>query len=132
VHEWALAEAIIRCVEDATGGKGGVEEVYIVVGELQSIDLEVLRWALGELSRGTRLEQATFKFEVERAEFACRNCGKRWSLSDASLGEEEREAVHFVPELVHSFVKCPACGSPDFEVVKGRGVWVKYIRLREG
>ncbi|RLF06739.1 MAG: hydrogenase nickel insertion protein HypA [Thermoprotei archaeon] len=129
MHEWALAEAIVKCVRDAIGDRGGVKEVCVVVGELQNIDLDVLEWALSELSKGTRLERATFKFELEKVEFACRSCGKRWSLSDVSLGDEEREAIHFIPELAHSFIKCPACGSPDFEVVRGRGVWIKYIKL---
>ncbi len=43
------------------------------------------------------------------------------------LGENEQEAIHFVPEAAHAFIRCPACGSPDFEISKGRGVWVERI-----
>lgn len=131
VHEWALAEAIVKSIEDSVKCRGSISEVCIVVGELQNIDIEVLKWALEELRKGTRLERATLKFEIERAEFTCRNCGRRWGLADTSLCEDEREAIHFIPELAHSFIKCPACGSPDFEVTRGRGVWIKYVRLGE-
>ena len=42
-------------------------------------------------------------------------------------GANEREAIHFVPESAHAFLRCPACKSPDFEISKGRGVWVERI-----
>ena len=32
-----------------------------------------------------------------------------------------------VPELAHIFVKCPRCKSPDFEVVKGRSIWIESV-----
>ena len=46
----------------------------------------------------------------------------------AELNEEAREAVHFVPEIAHTFMKCPRCGSPDFEIVTGRGIWIESIK----
>ena len=42
--------------------------------------------------------------------------------------EDVREAIHFVPEIAHTYIKCPKCGSPDFEVVQGRGVWLESIK----
>jgi hydrogenase nickel incorporation protein HypA/HybF len=39
----------------------------------------------------------------------------------------EAEAVHFIPELAHAFLQCPSCGSPDFEMLAGRGVSIGSI-----
>ena len=44
------------------------------------------------------------------------------------MNHEESEAVHFVPELVSSYMRCPACKSPDFSIVRGRGIYIKEIR----
>jgi hydrogenase nickel incorporation protein HypA/HybF len=44
------------------------------------------------------------------------------------MDKEVSEAIHFVPEMAHVYIKCPSCGSPDFEVVEGRGVWLQSIK----
>lgn len=124
VHEWALAEAVIKSLE---GVGGPVKLVRVVLGELQNVDGEILLFALEELKKGTRLEGAKFELEVELAEFECNFCGRKWKLSDVGVGEAEREAIHFVPELAHAFLRCPSCGSPDFRVVKGRGVRIASV-----
>lgn len=123
VHEWALAEAIVATAAKSSGGKR-IKVVKVILGELQNADPQVLELALGELKRGTPMEDAVVQLEVQPAEFECNACRSLWKLSDLSMREGEREAVHFVPELVHAFVRCPSCGSPDFKVVKGRGVWI--------
>jgi hydrogenase nickel incorporation protein HypA/HybF len=45
-----------------------------------------------------------------------------------SLDEEAREAIHFLPEAAHAYIRCPKCGSPDFEILSGRGVWLESVR----
>ncbi|MCS7105063.1 MAG: hydrogenase nickel incorporation protein HypA [Thermofilaceae archaeon] len=126
VHEWALAEAVLATASRAAGGKI-VKSLKVVLGELQNVDVEILRFAISELKRGTDLEAAEVEFEVEPAVFKCEVCGTEWRLDDALLNDREREAIHFVPELAHAFLKCTSCGSPDFRVVKGRGVWIKEL-----
>ena len=44
------------------------------------------------------------------------------------MTEEISEAIHFVPEMAHVYIKCKECGSPDFEVIEGRGVWLATIK----
>ncbi|AEM38119.1 hydrogenase expression/synthesis HypA [Pyrolobus fumarii 1A] len=98
-----------------------VEEVVVYLGELQNADREVIESYLKrlapEIAPGVRVRS-----EVEKARFRCRVCGSEWSLQDLDLDEDIREAVHFVPEAIYSFAKCPRCGSRDFEIVSGRGV----------
>ena len=63
-------------------------------------------------------------------EHICNNCENHWSYEDLkkAINEDESEAIHFIPEvaLVHS--RCPKCGSPDFEITKGRGVSILSIK----
>ncbi|GAB6148215.1 hydrogenase nickel incorporation protein HypA [Stetteria hydrogenophila] len=121
MHEWAIAEALVREVEAGLRRNGRVRRVKVILGELQNIDVDVLKqyveMMIGEVAPGVRVE-----YEVEPTVFRCRRCGHTWTLSDLKLGDEEREYIHFVPESVHAHVKCPRCGSRDFEVVQGRGV----------
>lgn len=120
MHEWAVAEAIAKELEENLG-KARVRRIKVILGELQSIDLEVLRQYL-EIMLNDIAPNVEVEYKVEDAVFKCRRCGHTWNLASSSLREEEREAIHFVPEAVRAYVKCPRCSSPDFEVVQGRGV----------
>jgi hydrogenase nickel incorporation protein HypA/HybF len=44
-----------------------------------------------------------------------------------SLDEDETEAIHFMPEIAHIYIRCPQCKSPDFDIIQGRGVQVGVI-----
>jgi hydrogenase nickel incorporation protein HypA/HybF len=129
MHEWALAEAIIAAVSQ-TAEKEGVKqvtEVKIKVGELQQIEIDILEFALSQL-KTAQLEKARFKIEIEKAKLKCRVCEHQWFFSKEKLDENAVEAIHFVPEIAHTYIKCPKCGSPDFEIVEGRGVWLENIK----
>jgi len=129
VHEWALAEAVTRTVEELVLSGRDVKSVEVVLGELQAVDEEVFRTALEELLSSLRAEKGvsveSLTITREKALFRCNVCGNTWTLDEWSVGEEFREAIHFVPEVVHSHYSCPRCGSRDFEIVKGRGVQVR-------
>lgn len=136
VHEWALAEAIVKTVTNIALKKGivRVKSVHIVLGELQSIDKDILKYAIDELKKGTVMEDAEVFFEEEKAEFKCLNCNHVWSLDSVRelVNPDIRESIHFIPEVVHAFIKCPKCGSLDYEIIRGRGVWIKSITMLSG
>ena len=70
-----------------------------------------------------RLAAAKITLEIERARFRCRVCDRCFGLPETGeQSDDEAEAIHFIPELAHAFLRCPGCASPDFEVVEGRGV----------
>ena len=131
MHEWALAEAVVRTVEELLSGSKQVRYLEVVLGELQAVDEEVFELALRELLASLRAEKGLevegFRIARERAAFQCRVCSHKWFLEEWELAEEFREAVHFVPEVVHSYYSCPRCGSRDFEIVQGRGVRVRVV-----
>ncbi|MBC7131134.1 hydrogenase nickel incorporation protein HypA [Candidatus Bathyarchaeota archaeon] len=129
MHEWALAEAVVNAVLQIAEREGlkAVNEVTIRIGELQQVELDIFEFALSQLKSGV-LKGARFVFEMVEGRLKCRVCGHEWSFSREKLDEDSAEAVHFVPETIHAFVKCPRCGSPDFDVVQGRGVWLESVK----
>ncbi len=134
MHEWALAEGIMATAIEFAEKNGAerIEEIVIVLGELQDVDRDIVEFALNNLKKDTIAQDAKFVFEEEKALFQCRACGHRWGLDESKgeMNEEIREDIHFVPEVVHAFLSCPNCGSRDFEVVKGRGVYIREMKVR--
>ncbi len=131
MHEWALAEGIVKTAEKFAEDQGIVDvtEVKIMVGELQGIEHDIIDFALDQL-RTPRMKNAKFVIEAIPAKFKCRKCEQEWGLNREGMDEATGEAIHFVPEMAHVYLKCPGCGSPDFEVAEGRGVWLASIKGR--
>ncbi|MCL1978271.1 MAG: hydrogenase nickel incorporation protein HypA [Candidatus Bathyarchaeota archaeon] len=129
MHEWALAEAILTTAAQIAEKERlkEVTEVTIRIGELQDVEPEILKFALGEI-KSDLFKNAKFRLLKAKTELKCRVCGTIWRFKRESLDAATAEAIHFVPEAAHTFVKCPKCGSPDFEIASGRGVWLDSIQ----
>lgn len=131
VHEWALADALARYIVYRIGGEGkkNIKRIIVRLGVLQSIDKEILGFALKEIleSMGYRVKE--IDFDDEEPVLKCRKCGYEWKPDMNVFDETIREAIHFVPETIFSYYKCPRCGSRDFDIVKGRGVDVTLIEV---
>jgi hydrogenase nickel incorporation protein HypA/HybF len=129
MHEWALAEAVIAAASKIAEKEGikEVREVTIKVGELQQVELDTLRFALSQLKPAS-FKDAKFRITRAKAELKCRACGHAWLFKKRNLNESTAEAVHFVPEVAHAYIKCAKCGSPDFEIIEGRGVWLESMK----
>lgn len=120
VHEWALAESIVNYLVDQ--GLRRIRVLRLRLGLLQGVDKEILLFSLREVASMQGVEIGEVAVEDEEPVLKCNTCGYTWSMPASALSDEEREAVHFVPEAIHAFTRCPRCGSRDFTVVKGRGV----------
>jgi hydrogenase nickel incorporation protein HypA/HybF len=134
MHEWALAEAVVSTVERLyeENGRKTVLAVNVLIGELQHIEMEVFSVGLKNILAGRPFDPDVFHFEIEKATFRCNACKQDWLLEQhPDLGKEEREAIHFLPEAAHVYMRCPFCGSPDFGLEKGRGVSIKSVDLEE-
>ena len=129
MHEWALAEALISTVIQVSKKEGlrKIFEIEVRIGELQDIDLEIFKFALIQL-KPDYLKDAEFKFKMVKTKLKCRVCGHEWSPRKGELDESVREAIHFIPEITHAYLRCPRCGSIDFDIIEGRGVWLEYVR----
>jgi hydrogenase nickel incorporation protein HypA/HybF len=132
MHEWALADAVIEATSSALAGRkpSCLRAVTVTVGELQAIDHEIFSFALSTLLEERPFRTAVFHLETEPARFLCGACEKEWSLSETrDLSDQTREAIHFLPEAAHAFIRCPFCSSPDYRVQKGRGVSIASLTL---
>jgi hydrogenase nickel incorporation protein HypA/HybF len=129
MHEWALAEAVIKAASDIAEKEGlkQVTRVTIRIGELQQVERAMLEFALSQL-KTERFNKAKFVVETEKARLRCRVCGHTWVFKESNLDQATLEDIHFVPEMAHAYVKCPNCASPDFEIEQGRGVWLQTVR----
>jgi hydrogenase nickel incorporation protein HypA/HybF len=129
MHEWALAEAVIAAAQQIAEKEKlkEIKEVTIKVGELQQIEQEILRFALSQLKPAS-FKNAKFRITKAKTTLKCRVCENTWLFRKNKLDEGTAEAIHFVPEVAHAYIKCPKCGSSDFEIAEGRGVWLENIK----
>jgi hydrogenase nickel incorporation protein HypA/HybF len=129
MHEWALAEAVIAAVTEIAEREKFVKvlEVELRVGELQQIDEEIIKFALAQLKTG-KLKKTRFVIIIIKAQLKCKVCGNQWVFNKKEVNQEIAEAIHFIPEIAHSYIKCPNCASPDFEIVEGRGMYIGNVR----
>ena len=132
MHEWSLAQAVIyTAIEYQKKGKfKEVTELEVKIGELQQIDIEIFKFALKEIVQFKKMMGTKIRIETEKAVLKCRVCGYQWNFSDSTkrLNEDKAELIHFIPEVAHVYLRCPKCKSPDFEITKGRGVWISSIK----
>jgi hydrogenase nickel incorporation protein HypA/HybF len=129
MHEWALAEAILTSAKQVAEQDGlkHVTEVTVRLGELQQVEPPILRFALLQMKTET-FKNAKFHILKAKSTLKCRVCETTWQFNLKKLDKNTAEAIHFVPEVAHTYIKCPKCGSPDFEIVSGRGVWLENIK----
>jgi len=133
MHEWALAEGVVRTALEAGANDGlrTISKITVRIGELQRIDEEVFQQALEQVipPAEPRLAGTRIELGIEPALFRCRPCRAEFALRDIAgpVGPDQLESIHFIPELAHAFMACPRCQSPDFEVVQGRGVWIESV-----
>jgi hydrogenase nickel incorporation protein HypA/HybF len=132
MHELALADAVMRAALRAAddAGMNRVDRLVVKVGELQQIEKDLFEFSLTSVlsTQDPRLAGAAFDVTEERVRFGCNACGREYNRDDISLDDpDEGEAIHFIPELSHAFARCPECGSPDFEILAGRGITLERI-----
>jgi len=134
MHEWALAESILVAALEAAEKEKlkTICEIKIGIGELQQIEQDIFEFALKEIikSHDSKLKNVKINIETEKSILKCKNCEHSWKFSDMKkkLSKDEGEAIHFIPEVAFVHARCPKCGSPDFEITKGRGVSITSIK----
>ncbi|MEM0092864.1 MAG: hydrogenase/urease maturation nickel metallochaperone HypA [Thermofilum sp.] len=126
MHESSIAAAVLSAIQEVYSREGGrVRKVKVIAGELQAIDTGVLKEYL-DVALDDAGIPLHYEVVTENAEFKCRRCGRGWGLGDIEAGVDVRELIHFMPEAAYAFLKCPSCGSGDFEIVKGRGIRLSF------
>jgi Zn finger protein HypA/HybF involved in hydrogenase expression len=132
LHELSLVEGIIEAVQETARDRGGrVKSFKVRVGELAQFDIRRIRELLVELKKGTQLEQARAVVVRERSRVRCLSCNSEWNFDDlvGPLQRNEKEMVHFLPELLSSYSKCPSCSKSYLEIEEGRSVRLAEVEL---
>ncbi len=141
MHEWSLAEAVIYSLLKFLDEEKlkSVEMVEISVGEILELEMDIFTNALYEIAKNTPLEGTKFEFKIEKALFKCNSCGYEWGfdVADSMLSDElgiveepagTRESpLHFLPDLAQTLLKCPKCGSRDFDLISGKDIKVSKV-----
>jgi hydrogenase nickel incorporation protein HypA/HybF len=136
MHEFALADSVVKAATRAAreAGIDRVERITVRVGELQQIEIDLFEFSLTQVlpAADPALAGVRFVVESEPVVFRCRVCEREFGAADLAgeTDSDQAEAVHFLPELVHAFVRCPGCGSPDFDIIAGRGVTLERVEGR--
>jgi hydrogenase nickel incorporation protein HypA/HybF len=129
LHELAIVEALLTSILNLASERKVkfFKKIIVSVGELQRLDRELLRNMLIDFLNREGVSFEEVIVDEEPAFFQCNRCGFKWSLGSVELSDYAREAVHFLPEAVYSFVRCPSCGSRDYDVKSGRVVKVNVV-----
>jgi len=125
MHEYAIVESLLYSLDEAIKNKGlrEIRRLVVYVGELQSLDLGVIREAVSRYLFDLGVSFEDILVVEEKALFECNRCSFRWSFS--SVDPSVRELIHFLPEAIYSFMRCHNCGSRDYSVKSGRVLRVK-------
>ena len=139
MHEYSVAEGIVLSVKSLMREEGlsEISEVTVSVGDLAQIDKEVLLELLKILSSEYGLGNVKYVIVGEETTFKCNYCGFSWnwsSVKDSILKDlcgdivECDNPVHFIPDLINVFMKCPNCGSQDYSILTGYDVRLVSIK----
>ncbi|MCD6590576.1 MAG: hydrogenase maturation nickel metallochaperone HypA [Candidatus Aenigmarchaeota archaeon] len=122
VHEFSMSSEIFRRVmEEAKRKKADkILEIKIVIGELTFLNHDQIKFWIKELSRGTTAENAKVVIVSRKSKIKCKKC-----CFEGELKMEENPVYHIMTPTF----KCPKCGSPEIDIITGREVMVKGIRI---
>jgi len=134
MHEWALAESVLVAALEAAEKEKlkKITQINITIGQLQQIEQDIFEFALSEIikNQDKKIKDVKIKIDNEKSSLKCKNCQRSWSFDDMKkkLTKDESESIHFIPEVALVHFRCPSCGSPDFEIISGRGVTITSIK----
>lgn len=132
MHELSLVEGILDAVRETADARGGrVTSFRVRVGELAQFDIRLVRELIAELKKGTPMKDAKVVVELEKSKVTCLSCNSEWAFDNlvGPMSRNEKEMVHFLPELLSSYSKCPSCSGSFFEIREGRSVRVAEVVL---
>lgn len=131
MHEWALSDSVAHAAAALLKENKlkTIEEITVVLGQVQDISAKVFKEIFDEVKlQHPGVENALLKLEQEDGLFKCNNCGFEFGFDRDTLEHNTAEDIHFLPETLRLYIKCPKCGSQDFNIVKGRGLYIKDIK----
>ncbi len=114
MHELSIAEALLKQARGAARRSAGgrrVTELHVEIGELSGVVPEVLEDVFPLAAEGTELAGAVLRVKRIAARFECDACGKGFKPGES--------------------VGCPACGSGDVDMTRGRELRLTSIEVED-
>ncbi len=112
MHELSIAINIvdIATAEAEKAGAKRVTDLDIDVGSLSGVIIESLEFAMQMAVKDSILEQAQVNIHEIHAGARCRKCGEEFGVTDF-------------------FDICPKCNSPDLQIIKGKELQVRSLKV---
>lgn len=112
MHEMSLAESALQIIEDAARSQGfsRVKTVWLEIGQLACVETDALRFCFDAVTNGSLAEGARLEIIEVPGEGRCSACG-----NTAAMQEQ--------------YGLCPACGSPQLQIVSGDRMRVKDLEV---
>lgn len=112
MHELSIAMSIIEIAEENARREKAriINEIELDIGTQAGVVLEALDFAMQSAVQGTMLESARVKINTIPAKAACAACQHEFYVEDV-------------------FNPCPECGNPFSEIIQGRELKVKSLKV---
>jgi hydrogenase nickel incorporation protein HypA/HybF len=112
MHELSIAMNIVEIAEENARKEGAkvVTEIELEIGTLSGVVLEALEFAMDSAIKGTMLENAKVVIMTVNGRAKCAECGN-------------------VFETDTPFEPCPGCGNPFSDIIQGKELTVKKLKV---
>lgn len=135
MHELSIATSIFEAVLEVAAKHSAkrVVEVNLEIGELTLLNPDQLSMAFDLLSKGTVAEGSKLNIEVVKARAKCTKCGFEWELKISSMSPSMSHMLALTCPAcdfkVYARSTCPNCGSEDYDIVRGKELVIKSIKI---
>ncbi len=118
MHEMGVALNIVDRIDFHAKNAGAkkVRNVILRFGDVSGIETDYLDKCWEHACEGTILEGANFEYDIVKGMLRCRSCGCEYGAFEAIMQDE---------------VLCPACGSPEYDVISGQEMEIVNITIEE-
>ena len=112
MHEAAITDSMVRLVLEQAEkhSAAAVRKVTVVVGSMNGIVVESMRFYFEELTRGTIAESAELIVREAPTRALCLACGHKFELEDYLW-------------------LCPECGDRRLDIIEGKELMVDNIEV---
>ncbi|HUW19008.1 MAG TPA: hydrogenase maturation nickel metallochaperone HypA [Sedimentisphaerales bacterium] len=112
MHEAMVAQSLLKAISaEAKKHDGRPVAAKISCGKLYAINDEALCFAFEALAKGTTCEGMKLEIEHKPIQGRCKNCGQEFDVEACLL-------------------KCPECGSDDFELPRDAPLLLEEIEFQ--
>ena len=125
MHEFATAQKIVRTVVSVAiqNNAKAISEILLELGELTFVNPDQLKFVFKIAADKSIAKDAELNIVKKPGSIRCKNCGYEGGLKY----EEDRPEYHSMAMLFT--LDCPKCKSKDTEIIGGRELTIKNIKV---